>query len=1014
MKKTKIIKIFLIVTIIVSASFTLFPQYSYYHGKNKVMKTYFDWKYVETPNFRVYHYTDDTELIKKIAVNAENAYDRMSKFLNVEVEKRIPLIFYKTHADFEQTNIFPGFLPLGVEAFAEPVTNRMVLHGDSSEAELTRTLVHELGHVFEYQIMFKKSSRSVLRVSRPPLWVMEGFSEYITNDWRPFSLLTIRDAALNDMIPRLHKSGQMILKNKDGRSPYDFGHLIYDFIEEKYGSRGIRNLLYSYRGRLIGRQRNIFKLFGTSEKEFNYELRKYVRDKFRKYITKEDPEDYSFVIGPNFPFAFSFSHKISPTGEMLATVTANFKDRKIDIILISMKDGKVIKNITPGFTSKYDGISVIFNPEDGSTFTWDNKGETIAFFARKEYTNYLILIDILSGKTKKMIKLENIMEPTSPDFTASGDSIYFAGVDGTKSFIYSLDLKSSKIDRISSGLLYIKALDISPDDNWIAFSASDGTHSHIYLGKREKPEMAIKLTAGKYNSITPSFSKDGNTLYFSSDELESYNIYSIDLKNNIKYRYTDIKTANFFPLEIPGEKNKIVISSYHKGTFMLFEKDISKPLDKNKIEFSFPETAKDYSKKDNIEFSKEVKEKYGKGSHKEEKFSLIDGKVFANRTFNKDLEEELNFNLANRKKYKPFKTMSIPNLPPVTAGFGSDGSIFGFTQLQLTDLMSDRIFSFLMASFYGFKSYNLSYVNLKRRLQFFSSLYYFSDSYFMGGSYVDPTSSALYNRNNYLTVRKRYGLTSGFYYPFNRFYRAELSFSLHHQDEWVDEIFYGTEIPFSQFFDGYAMPVKLSLVGETTRFASYGPNMGHTFKISVSKYFKLGSEFLDSYAFEIDLRKYFRLGPNTVFATRLTGFHSGGEYPILYWSGGNNTLRASEFRTLSGNNGIIFNAELRFPLINYLVTPIGILGPVRGVLFFDIGGVWFDKNAFGPDYPYRDQLGFDLLTDNGLELKDGLSSFGFALEVNLWGYPLHFDWVYRTNLKESKFYGVKFWVGFDF
>lgn len=1014
MEKTKINKIFSLIIIILSVSFTLFPQYSYYYGKNKVMRTYFDWKYVETPNFTIYHYSDDTELIKKIAISAENAYDRMSKFLNIEVEKRIPVIFYKTHADFEQTNIFPGFLPLGVEAFAEPVTNRMVLHGDSSVGELTRTLVHELGHIFEYQIIFKKSSKSLLRVSRPPLWVMEGFSEYITNNWRAFSVLTIRDAALNDMIPRISKSGQMITKSRNGRTPYDFGHLIYDFIEEKYGSRGVRNLLYSYRGRMIGMNRNFFRIFGTSEKEFNFELRKYVRDKFRKFITKENPEDYSFVIGPNFPFAYSFSHKISPSGEMLATVTANFKSRKIDIILISMKDGKVIKNITPGFTSKYDGISVIFNPEDGSTFTWDREGETIAFFARKEYVNYMILIDILSGKIKKLIKLENIMEPSSPDFSTSGDSIYFAGVDGTKSFIYKLDLKSSRIDRISGGHLYIKALDISPDGDMVAFSATDGVHSHIYLGKIEKPEVAIKLTSGNYDNITPSFSNDGNTLYFSSDEEGSHNICSIDLRNKIKYRYTDVKTANFFPLEIPGEKNKLVISSYHKGTFMLFEKDISTALDKSEIEFSFPETAKDYSKKENLEFSKEVKEKYGKGIHGEEKFSLIDGKVFANRNFNKNLEEELNFNLSNRKKYKPFKTMTVPSLPPVTAGFGSDGSIFGFTQLKLTDLMNDRIFSLFMASFYGYRSYNLSYINLKRRLQFFTRLYHYSDSFFLGGSYVSPTSSALLNRNNYLTIRKRFGLTSGFYYPFNRFYRTEFSFSLHHQDERIDEIFYGIELPFSQFFDGYAFPITFSLVGETTRFASYGPNMGHTFKISVSKYFKLGADFLDSYSFDFDLRKYFRLGPNTVFATRLTGFKSGGEYPLMYWTGGNNTIRASEFRTLSGNNGIIFSAELRFPLINFLATPIGILGPVRGVFFFDIGGVWFDEDAFGPDYPFKDQLKYDFFSGNGIELKNGLSSYGYALEVNLWGYPLHFEWVYRTNLKESRFYGMKFWIGFDF
>jgi len=45
-----------------------------------------------------------------------------------------------------------------------------------------------------------------------------------------------------------------------------------------------------------------------------------------------------------------------------------------------MKDGRIVKNITPGYTSRHDGISVMFNPEDGSTFTWDKQGDRIAFF----------------------------------------------------------------------------------------------------------------------------------------------------------------------------------------------------------------------------------------------------------------------------------------------------------------------------------------------------------------------------------------------------------------------------------------------------------------------------------------------------------------------------------------------------------------------------------------------------------------------------------------------------------
>ena len=79
------------------------------------------------------------------------------------------------------------------------------------------------------------------------------------------------------------------------------------------------------------------------------------------------------------------------------------------------------------------------------------------------------------------------------------------------------------------------------------------------------------------------------------------------------------------------------------------------------------------------------------------------------------------------------------------------------------------------------------------------------------------------------------------------------------------------------------------------------------------------------------------------------------------------------------------------------------MGPIKGVFFFDTGGAWFKEQEFDFFEP-----------DGGLKLKDGLASYGFGLSVNFMGYPLHFDWVYKTNYKEKSYYGLQFWIGFEF
>ena len=949
MKLKKII----ILTLFILLNLSLFSQYSYwYYGKNKVMKQSFKWQYNETPHFKIYYYTSNKALIKKIAKAAEQSYNKISDYLNVKVKRKIPLIFFENHIDFEQTNII-SYIPPGALAFADPTAFRVVVQGDSSFEELSRTIRHELGHIFEYTIMGPRSS---LR-NRPPLWLMEGFSEFITFHWDDFYLLTVRDSVLNDNIPLIEKNGDFKRGFYSGRIPYDFGHLIYEFIEKKFGRRGIRKMLFSLRGRsLLKGSKNPLKVFGYSHKIFNYEFKKYLRERFKKYVLKENPEDYSFIIGPDFPYVYSFSHEISPSGELLAVLTVNIKNYKLDLILISVKDGKVIKNITPGFTSKYDGINFKFDPSKGKSFSWNNNSDKIAFFARKELDNYLVLINILNGKILKKIKIENIEDPSSPDFHPDNKTILFTGLEKSKSYIYSINTENGEIRKLTNGYFFVRSLNISSEGNKIVFSAKTEQTSpfyKIYLGTIKNPEYAKKITSGEFNDITPTFSDDSKHIYYSSNELGSFNINSINLEEKTLYRYTDVKTGNFFPIEIPEEKSKLIISSYYKGSFILFKKDTSEFLEKREIEF------------ENI-----------KNPELSTKESLTTSE----------------FEIKETKKYKPLKKLYVKSTSPIVISMGSNGGFWGYSYLILSDLMGDHNFSLTLASQYGYKSYHLTYFNQKSRLQPFLHFFSYQDVYYYGYNYWD-----------YLTTRKMYGGEIGFVYPFNRSYRFETTFSLYKQDEISDMIFYGLELPYGQYFSGTAAPLQFSLIGETTRFANYGPNMGHTFRLTYKKFIKFKSSYQDSYALEADLRKYIRIDNYTLLAFRMWGFKSGGKNPLIFWTGGDNTIRSVGWRNLIGNNGFTFNAELRFPLLHIAATPIGLIGPVRGVFFFDLGGVWFNGEKF--------RL-FE--KGEGLKLDDAISSYGFGVEWFMFGFPFHIEWVYKTNFKDKTYQGINFWIGFDF
>ena len=953
MKKTTLVIILLLCAASVSA------QYAYFYGKNKIVRQAFPWKYADTKNFRIFHYMDDKDLLNRVAVEAEKAYEKLSTLLNMTIEERTPIIFYNKQTDLEQTNLYPGLIaPGSFEGFTEPVGRRVVIYGNRTAEDLGRLIIHELSHSFQHAILYKNRPVGMFDYNRPPLWVMEGHADFMTGHWESFNLMTVIDSVMSDRMPEMQDDGDIRADYGTNRTPYDFGHLMYEFFYEKFGKKGIRDLLLSMRRpAMVSKRRSFLEHFNFTAKTFNYEFKKYARERFRAFIGRENPEDYSFIIGPDFPFAYSFSHQVSPGGELLAVVTVNYRTYKIDIILVSLKDGKVIKNVTPGFKSTYDGIDFKFIPSDGRSFSWDRRGETIAFFARKELDSYLVVLDALNNRVVKEFRVGEVQKPGSPVFHPKQDRLLFTGIEGIRSYLYSLDLASGQVRKLTDGRTYVKAVDISSDGEKVVYSAGIGKIDKLFLAASENPDQSMQLTSGEYNDIAPTFSNDNKTVYYSSDELGAYNICSLDIEKRIFCRHSDVRTGNFFPVEIPGEKGQLVISAYHKGSFLLFKKDAASCL-----------------------------------ASRQQEFGPLRALPAAGETVAAAGVPALAPPMAlDVKKYKPFEKLIISSLPPVTLGVDSGGGFYGSSYLNVTDMLGDHNFIFYLASYFGYRSYHLAYLNQQRRLQLYGHLFSESDAYYY--PYTDTM---------YLSLRSRIGGDFALIYPFSRSTRAEASVSVFHQEENSDLFQYGYELPYGQFFNGFALPLQAALISETTRFANYGPNSGHTFRLSASKYVKLFAKSLDAYTLEGDVRKYLRVDNYTLLAFRLSGFYSGGPNALLHWSGGNNTLRAADFRGLVGNKGFFFNAEFRFPLVHAALTPIGVIGPLRGVFFFDFGGLWFNGE------PFR------VFEKDSLRLENALSSFGYGIQFFLFGYPFHFEWFTRTDFKDKLNNGVNFWIGFDF
>jgi outer membrane protein assembly factor BamA len=135
--------------------------------------------------------------------------------------------------------------------------------------------------------------------------------------------------------------------------------------------------------------------------------------------------------------------------------------------------------------------------------------------------------------------------------------------------------------------------------------------------------------------------------------------------------------------------------------------------------------------------------------------------------------------------------------------------------------------------------------------------------------------------------------------------------------------------------------------------------------------------------------------------------------------GGNSEMRGYDYLSFVGNTSTFLNAELRFPFIEAMLTPVGVLGGIRGVFFANMGGANFKGQPFKwysrDTEPYTPIIRYDVnqftgsqtpvfgpqTQVSGLRLVDARASYGVGLETFALGFPIHFDWSWKTLLNKD-------------
>jgi len=968
-----------------------------YFGKNKIKYSNFDWGVYHSVHFDVYYYPEEEHLLEKIVSYAESAYDELSRELDHQVTDPIPLIFYATHAEFEQNNIILNFIPEGIGAFAVPTRNRMVMPVDLPDRELMQLMLHELTHVFQFSMLFEGRTGKGLR-SQPPQWLMEGMASYMAKDESARDKGYLRDAVVNDRIPSVSQG------NVGGFFAYRFGHAVLDYVEERWGKDGIRDFLEELRNNLGGSMGRIFeRTFQIKPEDMDADFRRWLRRKYLpELVSTGEPSDYGRIFRREYTIfsGVTSSPAPSPSGDLVAVFSTH--KGVIDIVLYDTQSREMVKNLTKGIANEYDYIvaqELTLGRKMGRDLAFSPDGNTIAFFARQGRGRKLFLLNVLTSKLDDVIDLPDVSQPTAPAWSPDGRKVAFGAHKEGYFDIFAVDVATEQLEQITNDEIFDAAPIYDPDGESILLTSEVAGYGKIFRINLSDPSRRIQMTFGESNDTDAILSPDGERLFFTSDRTGSDDIYGLNLAKGELTQHTNAVTTCFQPnvLSSPDGRERLVYTAFWKGRLDTYTLDLKEPITPGKIvDESALLDLEDFEVADLGEFEPSI---------------------------------EVTLDDANKDDFQRFKF--ILEDADFYVGVDDNQTVIGSTVIRFTDYLGDRRLVGYFQGVSGFQQLRLQYADLSRRWQWDVQLFD-DESFFIGRN--------IFERGE--TAYSELGVLGTISYPINPSHRWEIgagftqrelnfqTFALADTDlftleelialepllgglgleDLTDEeldVFLDTIYPqgirvglLDPRQDDYPL-LTTALVGDTTSFAPWGPIEGRRWRVSATSAYSLDASAELFTNLGIDFRQYFKLTPRSNFAIRFVGSFNQGVAPNPVYFGGLDTVRGFEYRSIVGDQGFYSNFELRFPLFDNLSSSIIRLGQVRGVFFADIGGAWFD-----------DLGGFDFWDEDNDSLQDGIASYGYGLSVNFMGMDLNWDFAKRTNFERSDSdFKTSFWVG---
>ena len=323
----------------------------------------------------------------------------------------------------------------------------MVLPIDEPSDALYRLITHELTHIFEFDII----PRSLLRRSLP-LWVDEGLSDYMTGYWQPFDLMSVRDAAIADIVPSMSDfEGVAVRRRPPALQPRSRGVRVHRIAlgQGRPAAVPLRAAQGGHRRRRERLRRSVPAEAGRIRRAVRQVPEGSVQAVPRQGAAGRLRQAISRRSAARRRTPWSSRSSPPPPATLMAVAAGNRKDQELDIVLMSTKDGKVIRNLTerlqqgPRLRVHRDARRL---PEQRRVRGCRGRRPATASPTSRAPRRTRRSSSRTSSRrrSRQRIELKSVDGPESPDISPDGKEVAFAGLRGAIGDIFIVNIETER------------------------------------------------------------------------------------------------------------------------------------------------------------------------------------------------------------------------------------------------------------------------------------------------------------------------------------------------------------------------------------------------------------------------------------------------------------------------------------------------------------------------------------------------------------------------------------------